>query len=162
MSKTINGLTISVNFCNKINCTPIPANEVSKGTPLANIYKQENTTNSYVVNIVSHVPTNIEPDTPKFPENAISLDNDTGCLYLSYNGLQEVNTPMNQGNVNCRVFWFEFNATENAQEFNLYHTQFVYSIDSSIAGSAEAILVQERNDDPRTDRGTVTTTSGGN
>lgn len=158
MSKTINGVTITVSFCNKINSTPIPLSEVSKGTPLANIYKTTPTGNTYTVNIVSHVPINLNKDTPSNPDEVISLDNGAGYLYLAYKGLQEVNTPINQGKVNCRTFWFEFDANDGATQFDLYHTQFVYSTDVS-AGSAEAILVQERNDDPDTDRGTVVTTN---
>ncbi len=159
MSKTINGVTITLNFCNKINCAPIPLNQVSAGTPLANIYKTTATGNTYTVNIVSHVPVNLNIDTPPNPDEVISLDNNAGYLYLAYKGLQKVNTPINQGKVNCRTFWFEFNANDGATQFDLYHTQFVYSTDGS-AGSAEAILVQERNDDPETDRGTVFTTRG--
>jgi hypothetical protein len=156
MSKTINGVTITVSFCNKINPISIPLSEISKGTPLANIYKTTPTGNTYTVNIVSHVPVNLNIDTPPNPDEVISLDNNAGYLYLGYKGLQEVNTAINQGKVNCRTFWFEFDANDGQTEFNIYHTQFVYSTDGS-AGSAEAILVQERNDDPDTDRGTVTT-----
>ncbi|PKH49583.1 hypothetical protein CXF68_02245 [Tenacibaculum sp. Bg11-29] len=157
MSTTINGVTITVNFCNKINGPKVPLSEVSKGAPLANIYKTTPTGNTYTVNIVSHVPISLNADNPSDPNEVVSLDNGAGYLYLAYKGLQEVNTAINQGKVNCRTFWFEFDAQEDATEFNIYHTQFVYSVDGS-AGNAEAILVQERNDDPDTDRGTVVTT----
>ncbi|OSY88667.1 hypothetical protein WH52_03035 [Tenacibaculum holothuriorum] len=156
ITKTINGVTITVNFCNKINATAIPESEISKGAPLANIYKTSPTADTYTVNIVSYVPTTLNIDNPPNPDEVISLDNNAGYLYLAYKGLQDVNTPINQGKVNCRTFWFEFDANDGATQFDLYQTQFVYSVGSE-AGNAEAILVQERNDDPDTDRGTVTT-----
>ncbi len=166
MSKTIHGIEITVNFCNQINTSPIPYNEVSHGAPLANIYENTSKDNTYTVNIVSHVPTSVNLDTPADPDEVVSLDNDAGYLYLAYKGIQAVGTPINQGNVNCRVFWFEFNSSVDTKnpppgtEFNLYHTQFDYTVEST-GGSAEAIFVQERNDDPDTDRGTVTTPATG-
>ena len=84
MSKTINGVTITVSFCNKINPISIPLSEISKGTPLANIYKTTPTGNTYTVNIVSHVPVNLNIDTPPNPDEVISLDNNAGYLYLGY------------------------------------------------------------------------------
>ncbi|CAL2086065.1 hypothetical protein [Tenacibaculum sp. 190524A05c] len=160
--KSINGINIQVSFCNQINCQPIPLDQISKGAPLANVYAKEGVANTYTVNIVSHVPTQLNIDTPPDPNVVVSLDNNAGYLYLAYNGIQAVNTPINQGNVNCRVFWFEYNSSVDLDnppadtQFNLYHTQFDYTIEQA-GGNAEAIFVQERNDDPETDRGTVTT-----
>ena len=164
--KSINGINIQVSFCNKINCQPLPLDQISKGAPLANVYPKEGVANTYTVNIVSHVPTQLNIDTPPDPNLVVSLDNNAGYLYLAYNGIQAVNTPINQGNVNCRVFWFEYNSPVDLDnppadtQYNLYHTQFDYTIEQA-GGNAEAICVHERNDDPETDRGTVTTPANG-
>lgn len=163
---TIAGLTISLNFCKKINVSPICVEEVSKGSPLANIYKDEkcscSKTSSYTVNILIHVPVDIE--------SMDSLDLTSGLfikdklLYLSYNGVNDIKTSINNddnGKVVCRVFgvdyYYDSKTKGAATDFDLYHVQFNYSFKNSNTQAVEAILVQGVNEDPETDRGTVTT-----
>ena len=56
--------------------------------------------------------------------------------------------------IKCRDFRVEFNCTEETTEYDLYYIQFTYQINDG--SSADAILLRDEDEDPETDRGTVT------
>jgi len=137
----------------------IPASEVPSG-PLVSMSDIVTTSlpNHYTVTVLAYLPsgkTFKKVDETK--KNGVSLKEE--IIYLNYYGATVVTTVDRNGNRDlslCRDFRIEYNCEEGADEFDVYYLQFNYALDAG-ALSVDSILVREVNDDPETDRGTVTT-----
>lgn len=156
---TIAGVSITLNFCKKINETPIPSDFRSK-QPIVNIYKNTTDQDIYVVNIVSYLPESLKALTDMDLNSGLILNKDA-TLFLSYTGVNIIKTSINKpdnGALLCREFniLYDFEDTYS-ENYNLYHIQFDYKLLSTNFQSVEAIIVHDINEDPETDRGTVTT-----
>lgn len=153
---TLAGLDFVINFCNKINDKPIPLAEVPQQS-LANIYPNPKGERHYIVNIISFLPLNL--DVLKNPSSGIFLNTEK-TIFFNYNGVTDVKTDIDTENglVISRDFNIVYDSTEtNPSEFDMYHIQLDYKIVSSSTQLVEAIVVHDKNLDPETDRGTVTT-----
>ncbi len=154
---TIAGLSIELQFCKKITEQPITSEYISK-EPLVNIYasgKQE----EYTVNILSQIPQKLNEINEENAKSGLFL-NDTNTLLLNYSGVNTIGTSVSKENgmLLCRDFNIDYNCPEKKYSaYDLYHIQFNYSLQPKYAQSVEAIIVHDKNLDPETDRGTVTT-----
>lgn len=121
--------------------------------PLVNIYAVEGKINTYTVNIVTYIGAERNKLTAEQQENSVKINNQVALRYNQT--VAEVNTEI-KPDVTCRDFQIIFDGPENQTEFNKVHIQFEYSYPENIE-SVEAIIVRDKDLDPRTDRGTVTT-----
>lgn len=154
---TIAGLSIEVQFCKKITKQPVASEYISK-EPLVNIYAS-NKKGEYTVNILSHVPQKLNQIAQEKAKSGLFL-NDDKTLLLNYSGVNTIATSVSKedGMLLCRDFNFDYDCPDSAYEnYDLYHTQFVYSLQTKNAQSVEAIIVHDVNLDPDEDRGTVST-----
>lgn len=155
---TIAGLSIALKFCKKVNDEPIHSIFASP-EPLVTIYDNQNV-NAYTVNIAVHVPENLEPLNDANLAGGLFLTENKD-LYLSYNGVRNVDTSVfkfEDGILLCRDFAVEYDSKEQLVEnYDLYYIQFDYKLLPLHFQSVEAIIVKLVNEDPETDRGTVTT-----
>lgn len=156
----IAGVNITINFCKKVNGEPIDNLYRSK-EPSVSIYKSENE-GAFTVNIMAFLPTKLK-ELPEETLNSGLILEDTHkkpSLFLSYNGVVEVGTSVDKGGdlLLCREFNVEYDSTEKmVEQYHLYHIQFEYKLASVKFQSVEAIIVKLVNEDPETDRGTVST-----
>ncbi|WP_438422341.1 hypothetical protein [Aquimarina macrocephali] len=158
---TLAGLDFVINFCNKINTQPIPLAEIPQQS-LANIYANPKGERHYIVNIISFLPLKLDP--VKNASSGLFL-NEEKTIFFNYNGVTDIKTSIHteSGLVVSRDFNIVYDSTDPIpSEFNMYHIQIDYKIASLRTQSVEAIVVHDKNLDPETDRGTVTTpvTSG--
>ncbi|WP_346882194.1 hypothetical protein [uncultured Algibacter sp.] len=156
---TIAGLSLSTKFCHKINKEQIKSIYISE-EPLTTIYKSQQE-GAYTVNIVAYVPTSLKNLKDINLGSGIFL-NEEKTLFLNYNGVSNVNTSVQKTNDSgvllCREFNVEYDCDDQVLEnYNLYHIQFDYKLLPKKFQSVEAIIVKLINEDPVTDRGTVTT-----
>lgn len=159
LQKTIAGIFIDISFCNKVNAQPINLKNTSK-EPLVNIYEIDNK-GIYTVNILSHVPQNLNQINDIDVESGLFLNEDK-TLVLNYGGISSIETSVTNDSTNgklpSRSFDIDYNCPDkDYQNFDLYHIQFNYRMTSANAQSAEAIIIHDVNLDPETDRGTVAT-----
>ena len=152
MSVTTNGVTLKLVQFLEFD-TNIPAENKPSG-PLVNVSEAENGNNiPYTLTVLAYLPSNTL--NPVENTNGLSLKGDT--IYLNYYGITPVEILNKEGSTNtikCRDFRVEFNCTEETTEFDLYYIQFTYQINDG--SSADAILLRDEDEDPETDRGTVT------
>ncbi|GAA4271037.1 hypothetical protein U6A24_03985 [Aquimarina gracilis] len=160
---TIAGISFTLNFCHKTNDTPIPSNFISK-QPIANIYKSSISSDlkKYIVNIVAHLPENLQSLADLNLSSGLFLNEDK-TIFFNYSGVSKVTTAVDKsdnGVLLCREFNIEYDCEdehEQIKNYNLYHIQFEYELLPKSFQSVEAIIVHDINEDPETDRGTVTT-----
>ncbi|WP_062061699.1 hypothetical protein [Aquimarina longa] len=160
----IAGLQFEPKFCKKINTTLIESWEIS-ANPLSNIYKTQKE-GVYTVNIIVHIPHGciVIPNGVQSGFDLIPKTEHKNTLFFQYNGVSSITTSINKpddhNNVLCRdfgiVYEYELSENEHSPMYDLYHIQIDYTIIQKSALSVEAILVQDTNLDPETDRGTVT------
>jgi hypothetical protein len=153
MSTTINGVTLNLVQFLEFD-TNIPAANKPSG-PLVNISDVEGGNNTpYTLTVLAYLPSN----TLNPVENTTGLALKEDLIYLDYYGITAVNVLNKEGNtttIQCRDFRVEFNCEEEAAEYDLYYVQFTYKINDG--SSADAVLLRDDDEDPETDRGTVTT-----
>jgi hypothetical protein len=152
---TLAGLDFVINFCNKINAQPIPLAEVPQQS-LANIYANPQGERHYIVNIISFLP--LKLDLLENTSSGLFL-NEEKTIFFNYNGVTDVKTSIHTENglVVSRDFNIVYDSTDPIpSEFDMYHIQIDYKIASLRTQSVEAIIVHDKNLDPETDRGTVT------
>ena len=152
MSTTINGVTLTLNKFEKF-VTNIPAANKPTG-PLVNISGAEGNNNTpYTVTVLAYLPDN----TLNRVENTSGLQLQGDEIYLNYYGINPVKVLNKEGGfdiVQGREFRVEFNCDEVADNFDLYYIQFTYEVNQG--ASADVIWVRDEDEDPDTDRGTVT------
>ncbi|WP_028890058.1 hypothetical protein [Tenacibaculum ovolyticum] len=157
MSTTINGVTLNLVQFLEFD-TNIPAANKPSG-PLVNISDVEGGNNTpYTLTVLAYLPSN----TLNQVENTTGLALKEDLIYLDYYGITDVNVLNKEGNtitIQCRDFRVEFNCEEEATEYDLYYVQFTYQINDG--SSADAVLLRDDDEDPETDRGTVTTPRDG-
>lgn len=152
---TVNGTTVTLTLKDfKKFDTNIAAANKPKG-PLVNISGIEGNNNTpYTVTVLAYLP-----DNPLNPvDNTSGLKMPNFDIYLNYYGINPVKVLNKQGEFDTlqgREFRVEFNCAEEASLFDLYYIQFTYQVDAG--GSADVIWVRDEDEDPETDRGTVTT-----
>lgn len=153
MSVTTNGLTLSLvqffEFDTNIASTNKPSG------PLVNISDVEGgNATPYKITVLAYLPSG---NTLNPVENTSGLSLQGNEIYLNYYGIKSVeilNKEGGTGTIQCRDFQLEFNCDETATEYDLYYVQFTYKIEDG--SSADAVLVRDTDEDPETDRGTVT------
>lgn len=154
----IAGLSFRLNFFNKINQEPFKITSVSQ-QPLTNIYTNESD-DGYIVNILAHMPTDLIELKADTISSGFYIDSNQK-IYFNYNGITRIRTSIenhNKGIILCRDFNIEYDSISNTPSvFDLYYFQIEYKILSQDTQSVEAIIVQDKNLDPETTRGTVTT-----
>ncbi|TDQ29748.1 hypothetical protein [Tenacibaculum caenipelagi] len=151
----VNGVTLELKYFRKFD-TNISADNVPTG-PLVNMSRVETGNNATpnIVTVLAYLPDN----TLNPVDNTSGLQLQGDEVYLNYYGVtptQIVNKDGGYDTVSCRDFRVEFNCAEVASQYDLYYVQFAYQLDEGTP-SVDAILVRSENDDPETDRGTVTT-----
>ena len=157
---TIAGLEFEIKFCKKVNEKPLQNWEISR-IPLANIYNSSKS-DTYTVNIFAYIPTDFT--VTKEPNQSLIdlMPEEENKLFFSYNGVCAVKTSMSSIEESkltlCRNFSIEYDASgAEPIEYNLYHIQLYYRIVVNHAQRVAAIIVHDKNFDPVTSRGTVTT-----
>ncbi|SEB51025.1 hypothetical protein SAMN04489761_1128 [Tenacibaculum sp. MAR_2009_124] len=132
----------------------IDADKMADG-PSVNISSPENQGNddSYTVTVLTYLPdaqlSQVENT------SGIKLDDN---VYLNYNGVNPVKI-LGKDNkyttVQGREFRFDYRCdVKNVEKYFLCYLQFAYTIKDS--QYADVIWVRDENEDPETDRGTVT------
>lgn len=154
---TTNGLALTL-----INAFPmgetIPAAQRALG-PMVNVSEVKGRTNTpYLVTVMAYVPANqtLQP-IPESNRTGLAL-NDAETLYLNYEGVTISTYTDRNGNrqiTDCRNFIVEYNCDETAEAYQLYYIQFEYALFNS-TNLVNSVMVRDQNDDPETDRGTVT------
>ncbi|MCH2032736.1 MAG: hypothetical protein MK202_04365 [Tenacibaculum sp.] len=150
---TVNGVTLTLKQFFKFD-TNIPASNKPNG-PLVNISDSEGANSTpYTVTVLAYLPDNsLNPVT-----NTSGLQLQGNEIYLNYYGINSVEMLNKDGNFETnqgREFRVEFNCTEQASQFDLYYIQFTYEVQQG-QPSADVIWVRDEDEDPETDRGTVT------
>jgi len=141
----------------------VPSDQVVNGPgPSVNMYQRKD--GKYIVTVLAYLP-NFPITAFKVPTNptnvigvSLELEGLEDKVYLNYYGVETiVSTDRNDNRQlsDCRNFVFEYNCSEDATEFNLCRFQFTYSLASG-TDSVDSIYVSDKNDDPRTSRGTKT------
>lgn len=153
-----NGVTLTLVDFKKFNNANVDAANRATG-PLVNISGAEGGgATPYTVTVLAYIPSN-QPLNPV--DNTSGLQLQSNQIYLNYYGTANMQTLNRQGawdTVLCRDFRVEFNCNEQASQYDLYYIQFSYQLDPG-TDSVDAICVRDQDDDPETDRGTVTTPS---
>ncbi|MDG1806238.1 hypothetical protein [Flavicella sp.] len=123
--------------------------------PLVNIYlKDKNIPNTYIVNIVSYIGAEKRKNlTPKQLQSGFPINKKVALRYNEK--IANINTEIKEG-VTCRDFKIIYDAPEEQATFNKVEVQFEYTLLDNTA-PVEAIIVRDKDLDPGTDRGTVTT-----
>lgn len=152
----VNGLTLTLKDFKQFD-TNIPKQFKPTG-PLVNVSDLEGTIDTpYTVTVLAYLPGGQElNDIPVERRTGLPLQGNQ--IYLNYEGVKVVTTTDRNGNrqlVDCRNFKVEFNCEEEAEVYDLYYIQFDYELCEGTP-SVNAILVRDQDDDPETDRGTVT------
>ena len=158
---TLAEINFNLKFAKKINQTTIDQSEMSI-EPAVNIDKKNPLNKGlkpvYVVNIFTYIPENIEQNQVAKKDNQLVIFENS--ILFKYRGVKsvetEINTKISGNEIPCRNFKIVFEGPDNQTTFDLYHIQFEYQVSESTQ-SVEGIWVRDRNLDPRTDRGTVTT-----
>ncbi len=161
---TIAGLEFELKFCKKINEKPIENWEVSR-IPLANIYNSRDSDN-YTVNILAYIPTDFNTIKDYNQPHLDLLPEEKNKLFFSYNGVSVVKTSIDRhytdNTILCRSFSIDYNSSRAEPiKYNLYHIKLNYRIVKNDGQSVEAVIVHDKNFDPETSRGTITTTNTG-
>ncbi|CAL2079363.1 conserved protein of unknown function [Tenacibaculum sp. 190524A02b] len=156
---SVNGITLTLKDFKQFQQANIPKENKPTG-PLVNVSDLEGTTDTpYTVTVLAYVPSN--------PEGGFgSVKNRSGLqlpanfeLFLNYDGVEVVTTTDRNKNrqlVDCRNFLVEYSCNETQFDaYDLYYIQFEYLLDDKTL-PVDAILVRDKDDDPETDRGTVT------
>lgn len=161
-STNIAGLQITDFQCNQLNEKHINIDNIAK-EPLTTIYKNSEVddSSSYTVNIVAYIPHKIKNMEEKHLQSGFFLNSEK-TIFLNYNGVLDVNTPIEKDNNNkaliCRNFNIEFEYDKkNAKHFDAYQIKFDYKLTNTKQQSVEAVIVKLINEDPKTSRGTVVT-----
>ncbi|MGG8495229.1 hypothetical protein ACQY1Q_02325 [Tenacibaculum sp. TC6] len=157
-SVSVNGLTLSLVDFKKFDTNIEP--EYRPQGPLVNISALENGDNvPYTVTVLAYLPGS-QPLNPVENTSGLPLFEDK--IYLDYYGPITVNA-LNKNNepipILCRDFRVEFNCSEEAVNYDLYYIQFTYELEEGTP-SVDAIFVREKDEDPETDRGTISTPKG--
>ncbi|MDO6812730.1 hypothetical protein [Tenacibaculum soleae] len=152
MSTTINGVTLNLVQFLEFD-TNIPAANKPSG-PLVNISGVEGGNSTpYTLTVLAYLPSNkLNP-----VENTRGLSLKDNEIYLNYYGITPTTILKKDGTtevIECRDFRVEFNCKEETTVYDLYYVQFTYQINDG--SSADATLVRDEDEDPETDRGTVT------
>lgn len=155
---TIAGLSATINFCNKLNNDPVKSIYISQ-EPLATIYGSQKD-DTYTVNIIAHIPVNLNKLNETNVNSGLFLNKEK-TLFLNYNGVCNIDTSVQKqdgsGVLLCRDFNIEYDSNEPVVDYyDIYQAQFDYKLADKNFQSVEAIIVKLINEDPETDRGTVT------
>ncbi|RBW56701.1 hypothetical protein DS884_14690 [Tenacibaculum sp. E3R01] len=154
---TTSGITLTLKDFKEFD-TNIPAANKPKG-PLVNISAIENGDNKpYTVTVLAYLPGNqVLNPLPAGSRTDLKMPNKE--IYLNYYGPVTMNLVGRDGepvSTLCRDFRVEFNCDDkDVQVYDLYYIQFTYQLDEGTP-SVDAICVRDQDDDPETDRGTVT------
>lgn len=153
MSTTTNGVTLNLVQFLEFDTNIAAANKPSG--PLVNISEVEGGNDTpYMLTVLAYLPSNTL--NPVTNTSGLQLKGDT--IYLNYYGITPTTILKKDGTtgtIQCRDFRVEFNCEEETTEYDLYYVQFTYQINDGT--SADATLVRDEDEDPETDRGTVTT-----
>ena len=109
---TIAGISITINFCHKVNKENIDSVYISQ-EPLVTVYKTEQE-DTYRVNIIAHIPTKLKSFNDMNLGSNIFLD-EKHNLFLNYNGVSNVSTSIHNndsGIVLCREFNIEYECND--------------------------------------------------
>ncbi|CAM1348891.1 hypothetical protein [Tenacibaculum insulae] len=152
MSITTNGVTLNLVQFLEFD-TNIPAANKPSG-PLVNISGIKGGNNTpYTMTVLAYLPSNALNSV----ENTSGLALKDNTVYLNYYGITPTTVLKKDGTpevIDCRDFRVEFNCKEETTEYDLYYVQFTYQINDGT--SANATLLRDEDEDPETDRGTVT------
>jgi hypothetical protein len=150
-----NGVTLTLVDFKKFNNANIDAQYRASG-PLVNVSGVEGgNTTPFTVTVMAYIPSN-QPLNPVDNTSGLSLQGNQ--IYLNYYGtmnMQILNKDGGLDTVSCRDFRVEFNCNEQASQYDLYYIQFTYQLDAGTP-AVDFICVRDQDDDPETDRGTVT------
>ncbi|CAM1358947.1 hypothetical protein [Tenacibaculum xiamenense] len=149
-------ITMKLNTYSKLN-EKIKASKVADG-PSVNISQPENieNKNSYKVTVLTYLPDAVLSKV----ENNEGLELDKEFVYLNYVGINPVQFMGKDGKYTTlqgREFRFDYNCEvekDKIKEYFLCYLQFSYTINDN--QYADVIWVRDENEDPETDRGTVT------
>ncbi|CAM1353920.1 hypothetical protein [Tenacibaculum halocynthiae] len=154
---TVNHVTLSLVKFEKF-VTNIPAANRPSG-PLVNMSGAEGANGTpYTVTVLAYLPDN----QLNRVENTSGLQLQGDQIYLNYYGINPVKVLNKQGGTDTlqgREFRVEFNCKEEATNYDLYYIEFTYRVESG--ASADVIWVRDEDEDPETDRGTVTMPADG-
>ncbi|CAM1366335.1 conserved hypothetical protein [Tenacibaculum litopenaei] len=139
--------------------TNIPQNLIADG-PLVNA---EATTiegkSGFTVTALAYIPSGEFNPVVIGPEVVNSVALMSNVLYLNYYGVAVVKTENREGGIQenlSRDFRIEFNMKNTSELYDLYYIKFSYVLPEGTT-PVDMIYVREQNDDPETDRGTITT-----
>ena len=159
----VNGVTLTLKDFRKFD-TNISSENVPKG-PLVNMSGFEGSNGTpFTVTVLAYLPDN--PLQPIEKKDGLQLQGNE--IYLNYYGITPIKILNKDGGyttVSGRDFRVDFNCKKEASHFDLYYLQFTYQLEEG-AELADMIYVRDNNtnpilgdvnDDPVTERGTVTT-----
>lgn len=153
---TVDGVTLTLVKVQKFNNANLPVANIASG-PLVNTSSTENNNSSpFTVTVLAYIPSNQQMNAV---DNTSGLSLQGNQIYLNYYGTVNMNVLNKNGGTDtvlCRDFRVEYNCDEGATTYDLLYLQFQYSLEAGTP-SVDAICVRDQNDDPETDRGTVTT-----
>ena len=154
---------ITVNFSKKIETTTFDAMSLSKN-PMDTIYRHKEKANTFTVNVFMFIPQNLIPisNSNKNPTKTyVSLIDDV--IYLTYTTNLftdfKLNGTLPKGDTdltNCLDFTIEFDSRD-IKHCDAYYFQFDLTLEEKYYNEVLGIIMNTKNDDPITRRGTVTT-----
>ncbi|WP_075342233.1 hypothetical protein [Tenacibaculum agarivorans] len=153
----VDGVTMNLLDFRKVGSLPATQCTIPSG-PLTNSmgpYKFDNK-EIYVVTVLAYIPDN-ELETKVKDKSGLVLIKDK--LYLNYKGVKDVTIILADGKqqeLTSRNFVVEYDCDENTDNYIIYQIRFAYNLDEG-TDPVDVIFVQDKDDDPETDRGTVTT-----
>ncbi len=112
----------------------------------------------FIVTILAYLPNNTLHEVCFSPSVIDKLELKKNYIYLTYYGVKVVTYLDRNDNrqlIDCRDFRVEYNCKEKSEFFDLYYIQFKYQLASDTL-PVDAIIVRDDDEDPETDRGTVT------
>ncbi len=157
------GLDFQIQFCKKVNQEPFEEWEIAQ-MPLVNIENSQDV-DYFQVNILAYIPVNFKtiPTNKIMPASIDLMPTEKNKIILSYNGVSLIKTPIKSVDgkdiLSCRNFCIEYDSPDKKPiKYDLYHINLQYKLLYENGQSVEAIIVHNKNFDPETSRGTVTTT----
>jgi len=162
----IGGIRLSVKFATRLNKKDktLPPSEISK-SPLVNVSVVESDKGkTFDLKIVAFIPAMLSYVDTK-PDSTIEmpLNNNGNSIFLQYNGIFRLQTPIQTNQEDkallCREFELLYEASDMNTGYDVYMFVVNYELVFDNMQKAEAVIIRDRNIDPETSRGTVTTSS---
>ncbi len=166
ITRQIGGISLSVKLAKKLNKSgeTIPLQEISE-SPLVHVSVVESEGNeTFDVTIIAFIPAMLS--FIEEPESAIEmpLDHNRNSIFLQYNGIFRLQTPIQTNQEDNALLCREFELLYKTSDNNIYYDAYMFVINYGLMyknmQKAEAIVVMDKNLDPETSRGTVTTSTG--